>query len=591
MSDPPQYSYSPLPPEHIRLLKVTQTDDQILCSLTAVPLSKPPDFNAISYCWGSESPTSAIICDGAALKVSPHLFEGLRCIFASAGSTWVWVDAICINQADTVEKTLQVARMWDVYTIATKVVVWLGPSQDNSDEAFDAIPQLCLDFAKIPEGATRGQAFRTFTPTFGLPSRTDPVWLALEHLYRRPWFQRLWVVQETILAQELDVMCGTKRLPWSQLCAISKAMRSFFAMQWRPVAVNECRKATMFISYMDLIRERRKIGSIPASTILHISRTQATKDPIDRVYGILGIMRPEIRQRIHVNYSIESRAQFWRAYVELFRILLIDEGPKMLTILSSAIKNPELPSWCPDLNQEAGTERIPYLGYLAAGQPGEHGLAIERITACSDSDEVQIPGINVDTLIDTADLTDLNHWNGMPSSIQSHYGHMASADTRGRELLDRVRPRFDFTISQYARALVANQDWNKSCEYPAGQIEEHYEETFQYIRKISALDRRTAGQTPPTRKTPFLNSLNSVMDGRSLFVTENGRIGVGPRAMRPGDHVCVFFSGYCPWILRREAGASTYRILGDAYTEGLMKGEIYDLFDIKKDGYEKFRVV
>jgi hypothetical protein len=50
MSDLPQYSYSPLPAEHIRLLKITQADEQILCSLTAVPLSMPPDFKAISYC-------------------------------------------------------------------------------------------------------------------------------------------------------------------------------------------------------------------------------------------------------------------------------------------------------------------------------------------------------------------------------------------------------------------------------------------------------------------------------------------------------------------------------------------------------------
>jgi hypothetical protein len=41
----------------------------------------------------------------------------------------------------------------------------------------------------------------------------------------------------------------------------------------------------------------------------------------------------------------------------------------------------------------------------------------------------------------------------------------------------------------------------------------------------------------------------------------------------------------------REPRAATYRILGDAYVEGLMKDEIYDLFDIKNDGYETFRVV
>jgi hypothetical protein len=81
--------------------------------------------------------------------------------------------------------------MWNVYTTATKVVVWLGPSQDNSDAAFNAIPQLCLHFAKIPEGYASGKSVPDLALTFGLSSLTDPVWSALEHLYLRPWFQRL----------------------------------------------------------------------------------------------------------------------------------------------------------------------------------------------------------------------------------------------------------------------------------------------------------------------------------------------------------------------------------------------------------------
>jgi Heterokaryon incompatibility protein (HET) len=476
--------------------------------------------------------------------------------------------------------------MWNIYTTATKVIVWLGPSQDGSDEVFDAIPQLCLDFSKVPEGAGNLRNLHTF----GLPPREDPTWLALEHLYCRPWFQRLWIVQEAILAQELCVMCGTKQLQWGQLCAISEATRRYaLTLLWTPVATKQCRNTLDLIGNMNRVREVRG-AKVPAALILHISRVQATKDPIDRVYGVLGLLEPEIRQSIHVDYSTESRAQYWRAYVQLFRSLLIEEGPKMLIILDSSSKNPELPSWCPDLNGGGGTQSIPYVGYSAGGRPSQRGLTVEPITACPESDEVQIPGINADTVIDTAELTDLSHWSEMPAEIPKHFSHMASADTRGRELLERLRPRFDVPISQYARTLVANQDRKKRCEYPPGQVEEDYEAMFREIRSYSASGRRPVGQSSE-RKSPYLNSISSVCDGRSFFATEKGRIGVGPRAIRPGDHVCVFFSGYCPWILRRELGASTYRILGDSYVEGLMKGEIYDLFDIEKDGYETFRVV
>jgi hypothetical protein len=110
--------------------------------------------------------------------------------------------------------------------------------------------------------------------------------------------------------------------------------------------------------------------------------------------------------------------------------------------------------------------------------------------------------------------------------------HLASVDARGREFLEKLRPRFNIPISHYATALVANQHGLKKCEYPPNQIVDDYEATFREIRPVATTGK---GPVPREKRSGYMGSLERVCTGRSLFVIENGCIGVGPRGMRAGD--------------------------------------------------------
>lgn len=51
----------------------------------------------------------------------------------SLGSFTIWIDAICINQKDEVEKTQQLQFMHRIYTLAHTTYVWLGTGTEETD--------------------------------------------------------------------------------------------------------------------------------------------------------------------------------------------------------------------------------------------------------------------------------------------------------------------------------------------------------------------------------------------------------------------------------------------------------------------------
>lgn len=155
-------------------------------------------------------------------------------------------------------------------------------------------------------------------------------------------------------------------------------------------------------------------------------------------------------------------------------------------------------------------------------------------------------GFNIDTMIDTADLTNLDHWQGTLQDLHEFLAERVKADLRCREMLERVRSRFDVPVSHYARTLIANWDCTTFCEYASSrQIVQDYVDAFRRCHDL------LSGVSPYIKNSPYLRSLNSLRVGRSLFVTEKGRIGMGPRSTKPGDHVCIIFQSRCRWIMRK----------------------------------------
>jgi hypothetical protein len=134
---PKDYDYSPLDPgsSEFRLLELIPglEDEEIRCMLAHSALDNNPSYEALSYLWGDQQDRRQILLGEARFSVTSNLHAALRRLRDPRHSRTLWVDAICINQSDNDEKTMQVQRMTRIYSQASGVIAWTGDSADNSD--------------------------------------------------------------------------------------------------------------------------------------------------------------------------------------------------------------------------------------------------------------------------------------------------------------------------------------------------------------------------------------------------------------------------------------------------------------------------
>lgn len=196
----------PLPPDHIRLLCIEAgfNDAPICCRLLNTSLQASPPYEALSYTWGSLEQKSTITCGGFPIFVTGHLYDALRYLRKPDQERIMWIDAVCINQRDDKERTEQVGIMRQIYTKAWHVVIWLGRETLEDKEAFSLLSQFEDIFAEhgvIEIGPEHIQIL-------GLPTIESSKWIALVKLFQRPWFERIWVVQEAAVCKRHSLFCN-----------------------------------------------------------------------------------------------------------------------------------------------------------------------------------------------------------------------------------------------------------------------------------------------------------------------------------------------------------------------------------------------
>ncbi|GKT61461.1 heterokaryon incompatibility protein [Colletotrichum tofieldiae] len=186
------------------------------------------DFVALSYVWGPPAPTERITLNGHPFSVGPNLFQALlhlRSHHRIRQGFKIWIDAICINQADIAERSAQVGRMRDIYAAAWQVVIWLGPEADDSELATSALSWIAArnrspdPYNGFYRESTKIDARPLFIMwgTFKSPLKKD-VYKALFFYLSRPYWQRMWILQEVAMARhDAPIICGKSCLPWEDI--------------------------------------------------------------------------------------------------------------------------------------------------------------------------------------------------------------------------------------------------------------------------------------------------------------------------------------------------------------------------------------
>lgn len=149
--EPKRFPYRPLHGSTFRILIISpQIEPQglVICKFEEASLDRTPcpAYEALSYVWGDSPVTSTIrIFDGKKVylhKVSKTLDSALRCLRNRKEERRLWVDALCIDQENSNERSAQVKRMRHIYHRASNVCVWLGEKSEDSDCVFHFIEGL-----------------------------------------------------------------------------------------------------------------------------------------------------------------------------------------------------------------------------------------------------------------------------------------------------------------------------------------------------------------------------------------------------------------------------------------------------------------
>jgi hypothetical protein len=350
------FIYQPLDPAHqsIRLLAITAKPNGDLSYhlIQDARLSSPNclEYIALSYTWGPPNPTQHIQVDGKFITIRQNLYDflehfrpgnALRGVASIELTTYFWIDQICINQHSSTEKNHQVAMMADIYRSSSSVEVWLGLGTESSDLAMRYF--CALD--KLERGIARGtkknseflyviaqhdaiyEDLTSMDYLLGLGNeevlqlmfrinlllQNGRASLVKSTFYYRPkpelifsfhrrlanpYWKRLWILQEVMLARCVIFTCGKFSVPgdwFQQICEIGGdtikgiwdgqgSSQNSFKIVVEKFCDNEC------------------------------------QDPRDKIYGLRAILSSELQNQILVDYtkSVEQ------VYIEGILLILRD---------------------------------------------------------------------------------------------------------------------------------------------------------------------------------------------------------------------------------------------------------------------------
>ncbi|KAE8443757.1 hypothetical protein EG329_001437 [Mollisiaceae sp. DMI_Dod_QoI] len=495
-------------------------------------------------------------------------------------SPYIWIDAICINQNDCDERSHEVLKMGRIYESAAKVVVWLGPSDDRNDDAFDFLKSMA-----ILKGQGKGAAdlFLQESPT-NLRQRLK----SLHFLALKPWFSRTWVIQEVVMSAREPIFCWGKRVIMfddmiGALAILGKALRMDMADRVPDIVLSDfAEEDNIYLGRwieqlftLDGFRIRRhhdKAGVELGYLLLHNTTKDAT-DPRDKVYAALGMCeppRPSVRLdasnvvRGHDPNSLIINYSATVTMVDVYASLVesIQRATQKLDIIYTRfpVDSGSWPSWVPGWNTKSPLEVFSDRGLLIGVLPMGFTDTHEKIYAASGDSIASASFERVSkTLTVKAILWDVvsdvcgARWRASGSSSR-----FKAWVTRHRNNGPGIYGTLERADEAMWRTLVANR---------AVQSEFHAAAPDGWVELYREWLNST-GDPPASR---FTMRMSAFLD-RTMIVSSKGYIGLTPPRALSGDRICIILGCSLPVILRKVDNG--YRLIGDSYVHGIMQGEV-----------------
>lgn len=630
--------------DYIRLLVLHpgQGTEDIDCSLPVVSLEREPSYAALSYTWGTPFRRSAsvwsyrgmvqylrewaeqyrtriptIVIDKHRVPVTPNLRSALQHLRHPSLPLVIWVDAVCINQNDNEEKEHQVTLMRKIYTQAKTTFVWLGPAADDSEKAINFIAS--TDNIKVADPKLRIEDI-------------SPPWDALQALFARSWWSRVWVIQEVLLSKHIIAKCGHQEIPFETFSRLAfkehllrRRMRNDSTFEDQYKTTSRWTFIPPTIPFYKILanwpftrNEVQIVKGLSFWEAIKATLSFSSTMPRDKVYGILGLCTPYDREAVKVDYTQQKTdGQVYKDAVE-YVITSQNHLQPLQFVQASSRKTMDLPSWVPDLscygfsqlsggftasNFHANDESVSWkrLHYpilsrmpppVAALSAWLTSLLFPRVqnlselsvcaTVSNGSDILTVCGI----LFDTISLADPAPQGHIYQESDSIYLDHLSRSTKEDELsLLEASIRWQQHVAAHKenpyrtsegryrafwKTLVGNRFRGSSgLVLPPTNANISYE----ILTKRRAVPSDLSYHSPLfLEMCLFQGRMAIVTSERSFIITDHGFLGMAPDDSKPGDVVCVFQGGEVPFVLRPKEN-DQWELIGECYLHGIMEGK------------------
>ncbi|KAL7896773.1 heterokaryon incompatibility domain-containing protein [Trichoderma sp. SZMC 28014] len=576
----------------IRILQIKPgfPDSPIRCAFHVTSLNNlDVSYEALSYAWGtaSQNATHEDIYlgddddDSNKVGVTPPLANALRRLRLLNEPRNVWADALCINQADDHEKSLQVTIMGRIYSNCAQGAIWVGPLDDVPEEdaqaALDTISWIAGEQEAHPwmevsdneedsdeedeeeeggdddcedEGESEQDNDSEEEDQKTARLKRESAAAAFKTLFHLPWWSRIWTVQEAILPPLATLYWGPCQIPWSTL---DKASESFFNDSapnvpdefWHNSAIESL---TVALRGLGASREEELF------MLLWRWRHRKATDPRDKVYGLLGfrhdVSLPSVKT---CDYTVDVRTLYHKVTVDLINI-----STDLQPLLGRGGERSEIPglaSWAVDWDGVRDVSKSSkcsfwdhhhwwHFGGFTADR-GMYGVG-EGLRVEGDGHVLRVTGLRLSKI----DMVEDN----VPEDIEVSEEVSVAAlyrlyGNRWGELMTRYHKQFpDKLLSGGMVAFLSLVTGNLVSDGS-----EDNNEIAEWVQKM--------------------------LRTHVLFITDDGRLGMGPRNVRPGQELWIVGGCRIPVILNILPKASdkesevSVTFHSECFVYGIMSGE------------------
>ncbi|KIW03347.1 uncharacterized protein PV09_05556 [Verruconis gallopava] len=597
-----RYRYKKLAKEdsEIRLLHLHagSWQDQLSSHLEHVQLSQNTRYEALSYVWGDLNSVCTILLDDCEFEITKNLGAALRRLRKENEERVLWVDQLCINQVDEVEKSTQVALMPQIFKNCVEAVFWLGEIQTtakpgmecpidvaNGPNAQDGIA-VALDIIRQLESGDHLRDMACFQVVEDKTITVSPTYMTglatLRQIMTLPYWERIWIVQENILPKRGTVVLGSCSAPWTSFANA--------AAMWTKHVWHCCRQLADSLPLeakdilLDFTKKLAPLMTIARSTngsnvclfdVLQQTRNRKATKGCDKVFAVIGLVTDWLEAApILPDYTLDE-FQVYSMVAEYF----INSKPRSLRFLmGNHLRRPQFPSWMVDW---AAEDHSPYPYELGWGERfyGFYNACLGRpVVAKRHSASVMLfNGFTVDEVHAVGDSMEVHDWKSAVPIYDSWY-RLTEVDTHP------AKPYI-------AGGDVENALWrcvtgNVYGETLAPTYRKAVAEDFALYKKFEREMREAKeGQWILSDELlPFMLVIPASARNRRLFITKRGYIGMGPLATQVGDIVHVLLGSQIPFVSRKsavcledevnEVELPTFSFVGECYVHGVMEGEI-----------------